>query len=199
MGVVPSPFDDLKLNFYGFRYVNLKACITRLPEEGFGSNVTTWPARLQSPPDRLQSVKIDAYISRRELYKAEAKYWKEVIEGYVRALHWKEYKFRNVLDMRAGFGGYCFLLIFLLEIHITFYICMLTSLICLVMYRFAAALIENQLDCWVMNVVPVSESNTLPVIYDRGLIGVRHDWYVFASNLSVILVFFLHVHASSNY
>ncbi|MCI69322.1 putative methyltransferase PMT11, partial [Trifolium medium] len=42
---------------------------------------------------------------------------------------------------------------------------------------FAAALIEHKLDCWVMNVVPVSGSNTLPVIYDRGLIGVMHDWY----------------------
>ncbi|KAL8246395.1 hypothetical protein R6Q59_007611 [Mikania micrantha] len=32
---------------------------------------------------------------------------------------------------------------------------------------FAAALIGNQLDCWVMNVVIVSDLNTLPVIYDR--------------------------------
>lgn len=30
-----------------------------------------------------------------------------------------------------------------------------------------------------LNVVPVSEPNTLPVIYDRGLIGVMHDWYEF--------------------
>jgi Putative S-adenosyl-L-methionine-dependent methyltransferase len=30
---------------------------------------------------------------------------------------------------------------------------------------------------WVMNVVPTSEPNSLPVIYDRGLIGVAHDWY----------------------
>ena len=45
--------------------------------------------------------------------------------------------------------------------------------------RFAAALIDNQLDAWVLNVVPVSGSNTLPVIYDRGLIGVMHDWYFF--------------------
>jgi len=28
-----------------------------------------------------------------------------------------------------------------------------------------------------MNVVPVTEPNTLPVIYDRGLLGVAHDWY----------------------
>lgn len=44
---------------------------------------------------------------------------------------------------------------------------------------FAAALTENKLDCWVLNVVPVSGPNTLPVIYDRGLIGVMHDWYEF--------------------
>lgn len=29
-----------------------------------------------------------------------------------------------------------------------------------------------------MNIVPVSGPNTLPVIYDRGLIGVMHDWYI---------------------
>jgi hypothetical protein len=43
--------------------------------------------------------------------------------------------------------------------------------------RFAAALIEQGFDCWVLNVVPVSGSNTLPVLYDRGLLGVMHDWY----------------------
>lgn len=44
--------------------------------------------------------------------------------------------------------------------------------------RFGAALIEQNLNSWVMNVVPVSGPNTLPVIYDRGLIGVMHDWYL---------------------
>ncbi|VFQ77417.1 unnamed protein product [Cuscuta campestris] len=127
-------------------YVDLKACITRLPEDGYGANVTNWPARLKDPPDRLQSIKVDAYISRKELFRAELKYWVEIIDGYVRALHWKKFKLRNVLDMRAGFGG------------------------------FAAALIEAKFDCWVLNVVPVSGPNTLPVIYDRGLIGVLHDW-----------------------
>lgn len=89
-----------------YRYVNLKACITRLPDTGYGVNVTSWPARLQNPPDRLQSIQIDAYISRKELFKAESKYWNEIIESYVRALHWKNFKLRNVLDMKAGFGGY---------------------------------------------------------------------------------------------
>ncbi|KAH6792728.1 S-adenosyl-L-methionine-dependent methyltransferases superfamily protein [Perilla frutescens var. hirtella] len=39
---------------------------------------------------------------------------------------------------------------------------------------FAAALISQPI--WVMNVVPIHESDTLSVIYDRGLIGVYHDW-----------------------
>ncbi|OMO75937.1 putative S-adenosyl-L-methionine-dependent methyltransferase protein [Corchorus olitorius] len=39
---------------------------------------------------------------------------------------------------------------------------------------FAAALIE--LPLWVMNVVPINAQDTLPIIFDRGLIGVYHDW-----------------------
>ncbi|KAJ7965488.1 S-adenosyl-L-methionine-dependent methyltransferases superfamily protein [Quillaja saponaria] len=127
-------------------YVGLKACITELPSTGYGANVTKWPARLHFPPDRLQSIKMDAFISRKELFKAESKYWNEIIDSYVRAYHWKEFKLRNVMDMRAGFGG------------------------------FAAAMHDLQIDCWVMNVVPVNGFNTLPVLYDRGLIGVMHDW-----------------------
>ncbi|XWS74928.1 hypothetical protein CRYUN_Cryun01aG0040500 [Craigia yunnanensis] len=127
-------------------YVDLKACISRLPKNGYGANVAPWPARLQIPPDRLQSIRIDSYIARKELFKAESNYWNEIVASYVRALHWKKFKLRNILDMRAGFGG------------------------------FAAALIDNQLDAWVLNVVPFSGPNTLPVIYDRGLIGVMHDW-----------------------
>lgn len=39
---------------------------------------------------------------------------------------------------------------------------------------FAAAVIDDPL--WVMNVVSSYASNTLPVVYDRGLIGSFHDW-----------------------
>ncbi|KAK7301455.1 hypothetical protein RJT34_12319 [Clitoria ternatea] len=127
-------------------YVGLKACISQLPSNGHGANVTNWPSRLHQPPDRLQSIKLDAIISRDEHFKAESKYWFEIIDSYVRAFRWQEYNLRNVMDMRAGFGGV------------------------------AAALHDLQIDCWVMNVVPVSGFNTLPVIYDRGLIGVIHDW-----------------------
>lgn len=34
-------------------------------------------------------------------------------------------------------------------------------------------------DLWVMNVVPEDGPNTLKLIYDRGLIGSIHNWYVF--------------------
>lgn len=40
--------------------------------------------------------------------------------------------------------------------------------------RFAAAL--KDLKVWVMNVVPVDSRDTLPIIYERGLIGIYHDW-----------------------
>ncbi|KAI3835429.1 hypothetical protein MKX03_034519 [Papaver bracteatum] len=39
---------------------------------------------------------------------------------------------------------------------------------------FAAALSSDPV--WVMNVVPARKSSTLGVVYDRGLIGVYHDW-----------------------
>ncbi|KAL7155811.1 hypothetical protein ABFS83_03G100900 [Erythranthe nasuta] len=127
-------------------YVNAKACITRLPENGYGANITNWPARLHSPPERLFTIKMDAFNSRRELYKADSKYWNDIVSGYIGAFHMNELNLRNIMDMKAGYGG------------------------------FAAALIDFEVNSWVMNVVPVSGSNTLPVIFDRGLIGVIHDW-----------------------
>ncbi|XP_060198355.1 probable methyltransferase PMT10 [Lycium barbarum] len=126
--------------------INLKKCITQMPEKGYGANVTAWPARLHSAPDRLFSIKMDAELSRREIFKAESKFWNDIIRGYIGVFRWKELNLRNVMDMRAVYGG------------------------------FAAALHDFDLNCWVMNVVPVSGSNTLPVLYDRGLIGVMHDW-----------------------
>ncbi|XP_042387569.1 probable methyltransferase PMT28 [Zingiber officinale] len=39
---------------------------------------------------------------------------------------------------------------------------------------FAAALASQKV--WVMNVVPVHAPNTLPIIFERGLLGIYHDW-----------------------
>ena len=41
-------------------------------------------------------------------------------------------------------------------------------------YSFAAAL--SQQNVWVMNVVPVYAPDTLPIIFERGLVGIYHDW-----------------------
>lgn len=69
------------------------------------------------------------------------------------------------------------------------YLILLANFLC----RFAAALINRKLDCWVMNVVPVSEPNTLPVIYDRGLLGVAHDWYAFLYSVALLLGFLFYL------
>ncbi|KAK3236297.1 hypothetical protein CYMTET_53551 [Cymbomonas tetramitiformis] len=53
---------------------------------------------------------------------------------------------RNVMDMNAGFGS------------------------------FAAILEDDKVPVWVMNVVPIEAPNTLQHVYDRGLIGIYHDW-----------------------
>ncbi|XP_078429668.1 S-adenosyl-L-methionine-dependent methyltransferases superfamily protein [Wolffia australiana] len=53
---------------------------------------------------------------------------------------------RNVMDMNAQIGG------------------------------FTAALLAAGKSVWVMNVVPTSGLNRLPLIVDRGFLGVRHDW-----------------------
>lgn len=39
---------------------------------------------------------------------------------------------------------------------------------------FAAAL--KDMNVWVMNVVPIDSPDTLPIIYERGLFGIYHDW-----------------------
>jgi len=85
-------------------------------------------------------------LARQQVLKSDSRYWYVVVEGYLRGLGLHKEDFRNVMDMRAMYGG------------------------------FAAALITQKVDWWVMNVVTISGPNTLPVIYDRGLIGVMHDW-----------------------
>lgn len=41
-------------------------------------------------------------------------------------------------------------------------------------HRFAAAL--KNLKVWVMNVVSIDSADTLPIIFERGLFGIYHDW-----------------------
>ncbi|KAI3452899.1 hypothetical protein Pfo_009562 [Paulownia fortunei] len=53
---------------------------------------------------------------------------------------------RNVMDMSAHYGG------------------------------LNAALLEDRKSVWVMNVVPIGQWNTLPLILDQGFAGVLHNW-----------------------
>lgn len=59
---------------------------------------------------------------------------------------------------------------------------------------FAAALDSPKL--WVMNVVPTIADNTLGVVYERGLIGIYHDWY---ASLMVSYLLFLRISAYPTY
>lgn len=40
--------------------------------------------------------------------------------------------------------------------------------------RLAAAM--REMNIWVMNVINIDAPDTLPVIYERGLFGIYHDW-----------------------
>ncbi len=72
---------------------------------------------------------------------------------------------RNVMDMNAGYGD------------------------------FNAALLLAGKPVWVMNVIPNTVANTLPIVYDRGLVGIMHDWSVPHSSFCCCIIeisIFLH-------
>ncbi len=72
---------------------------------------------------------------------------------------------RNVMDMNAGYGD------------------------------FNAALLLAGKPVWVMNVIPTTVANTLAIVYDRGLVGIMHDWSVPHSSFCCCIIeisIFLH-------
>ncbi|WOK92174.1 hypothetical protein Cni_G00865 [Canna indica] len=119
---------------------------------------TPWPSRA-----RLNSTELDIYGVHPEDFDEDAARWSSVVYNYWSLLsplifsdHPKRpgdedpsppfNMLRNVLDMNAHFGG------------------------------FNAALLDAGKSAWVMNVVPTSSPNYLPLIFDRGFVGVQHDW-----------------------
>lgn len=89
-----------------YRYVPLQSCITLIPENGFGGQVPEWPARLSSASRRLGSVAMDAGVARSQVIRADQRYWHAVVESYLRGLGLHKDQFRNIMDMRAMYGGY---------------------------------------------------------------------------------------------
>ncbi|CAK7347157.1 unnamed protein product [Dovyalis caffra] len=119
---------------------------------------TTWPSR-----SHLNKSELALYGLHPEDFREDAENWKTTVTNYWSVLspiifsdHPKRpgeedpsppYNMvRNVLDMNAHFGG------------------------------LNSALLEAGKSVWVMNVVPTVGPNYLPLILDRGFVGVLHDW-----------------------
>ncbi|GER51495.1 S-adenosyl-L-methionine-dependentmethyltransferases superfamily protein, partial [Striga asiatica] len=124
-------------------YKKMEPCITRY-DIANSSELKPFPERLYSVPPRIASGSILGVSV--EAYKEDNKQWRKHVNAYRKIIKIIDSgRFRNIMDMNAGFGG------------------------------FAAALESPKL--WVMNVVPtIADKNTLGVIYERGLIGIYHDW-----------------------
>ncbi|KAJ6840417.1 putative methyltransferase PMT24 isoform X2 [Iris pallida] len=130
-------------------YVPLQACIHPVPtisSERGSQWPEEWPQRLQVPPYWLNSSQMGVYGKPEPNdFTTDYQHWKNVVtKSYLTGFGIDWSKVRNVMDMRAVYGG------------------------------FAAAL--KDLKVWVMNVVNVDSPDTLPIIYERGLFGMYHDW-----------------------
>ncbi|KAL3817941.1 hypothetical protein ACJIZ3_003846 [Penstemon smallii] len=129
-------------------YKKMDSCITPFPEvksanQVAGGELKKFPTRLFDVPPRVANGEVPGVTS--ESYEEDNKLWKKHVNAYKRINRLLgTSRYRNIMDMNAGLGG------------------------------FAAALDSSKL--WVMNVVPNTAENTLGVIYERGLIGMYHDW-----------------------
>ncbi|KAJ4775298.1 S-adenosyl-L-methionine-dependent methyltransferases superfamily protein [Rhynchospora pubera] len=130
-------------------YIPLKTCMHKIPtnESDRGSNwPQDWPRRLQDPPYWLSNSQPGIYGKPvKEDFLTDTEHWKNVVtKSYLSGFGINWARVRNVMDMRAVYGG------------------------------FAAALRDQKV--WVMNVVNTDAPDTLPIIYERGLFGMYHDW-----------------------
>ncbi|KAL6207427.1 hypothetical protein ACLB2K_018385 [Fragaria x ananassa] len=120
-------------------YVPVKTCLHTIPsgiEERGSEWPEEWPNRLEKYPDWLKD---------KDRLIADTKHWKDIVDkSYLIGLGIDWSSIRNVMDMKAIYGG------------------------------FAAALLQQKV--WVLNVVPIHAPDTLPFIFERGLVGTYHDW-----------------------
>ncbi|CAM8978207.1 unnamed protein product [Rhodiola kirilowii] len=126
-------------------YKPMEPCITPAgQDEVSGAEWKPFPKRLNSFPLRISSGSIPGITA--ESFQTDTSIWMKRVESYKRVNKLIDTgRYRNILDMNAGFGS------------------------------FAAAIESPKL--WVMNVMPtLAENDTLGAIYERGLIGIYHDW-----------------------
>ncbi|KAG6543451.1 hypothetical protein Mapa_015121 [Marchantia paleacea] len=136
----------------------LKRCLWGFPATGAAEAMALrWPQRAEQPPSRLREAPA-AGLERvkDEAYAADLSFWKSNVEIYVTGFgEQRVSEIRNVLDMNAGYGGFA-------------------AAVSLV--RTKRKTKPARLDWWVLNVVPVDMPDRLALIFDRGHIGVYHDW-----------------------
>lgn len=125
-------------------YKKMETCITSSSSSKSKESLKPFPERLYAVPPRVSSGSITGVSV--ESYEEDSKTWKKHVSAYKRINKLIDSgRYRNIMDMNAGLGG------------------------------FAAALESPK--SWVMNVVPtIADKSTLGVIYERGLIGIYHDW-----------------------
>ncbi|KAK1361558.1 putative methyltransferase PMT26 [Heracleum sosnowskyi] len=129
--------------------VPLQACMHKIPtgaSERGSQWPEQWPARAEKPPYWLLSSQVGVYGKAvPEDFTADYEHWKRVVtKSYIDGMGINWSTVRNVMDMKAIYGG------------------------------FAAAL--KDMNVWVMNVVNIDAPDTLPIIFERGLFGIYHDW-----------------------
>ncbi|TVT97025.1 hypothetical protein EJB05_57735, partial [Eragrostis curvula] len=129
--------------------ITLRACMHRVPDDPTVRGArwpVPWPERVRKVPYWLSTSQEGVYGKPApDDFAADMEHWRKVVRSsYLTGMgiDWKTV--RNVMDMRAVYGG------------------------------FAAAL--REMNVWVMNVVAIDSPDTLPVIYERGLFGIYHDW-----------------------
>ncbi|KAK9266322.1 hypothetical protein L1049_019453 [Liquidambar formosana] len=129
--------------------VPLQACMHKVPVDASdrGSHwPEQWPARLEKPPYWLTSSQVGVYG------KAAPEDFTADNE------HWKRVVTKSYLN---GMGISWSSVRNVMDMRSVY-------------GGFAAAL--KDLNVWVMNVIPIDSPDTLPIIYERGLFGMYHDW-----------------------
>jgi hypothetical protein len=48
---------------------------------------------------------MDAGLAKPQVFKSDQRYWHAVVESYLRGLGLHKEEFRNIMDMRAMYGG----------------------------------------------------------------------------------------------
>ncbi|WOL03574.1 putative methyltransferase PMT26 [Canna indica] len=130
--------------------IPLQACMHKLPVDSSSRGVLwpeEWPLRLEKTPYWLNSSQIGVYgRPAPQDFAADYEHWKHVVS--------KSYINGMGVDWSTVRN-----------------VMDMRSI-----YGGFAAALQDMKKVWVMNIVPIDSPDTLPIIYERGLFGLYHDW-----------------------